>query len=369
MSLASRSPQSIVEPRTTEALGEELTDVFNKVGLALLLSLGHRTGLFESMAGQAPATSDTIAARANLNERYVREWLAGMVASQMVAFDPGGRLYWLPGSHAALFTGQSENLAANMQWITVLAGVEDNVVDAFRHGGGVHYHCFHRFHEVMATDSAGTVVAALEEHILPLEPGLTERLTAGIHVLDLGCGSGRALIALATSYPNSRFVGYDLCEDAIARGRDLVTELNLSNVQFSVKDASNMADQRRFDLVTAFDAIHDQKDPAGVLAGICRALKPGGLFLMQDIAASSYLENNLDHPLGTFLYTISTMHCMAVSLAQGGDGLGTCWGREVAQDLLEKAGFGDVTLHQLPHDIQNEYYLCRPTKKKQGGSL
>ena len=87
-------------------------------------------------------------------------------------------------------------------------------------------------------------------------------------------------------------------------------------------------------------------------------LRPDGTFLMQDILASSHLEKNLENPIATFLYTISTMHCMTVSLAQGGAGLGTCWGRELAEKMLRDAGFADVTVEKLPHDDMNYYYIA-----------
>ena len=116
---------------------------------------------------------------------------------------------------------------------------------------------------------------------------------------------------------------------------------------------------QRFDLITAFDAIHDQAKPDVVLREIFAALRPGGTFLMQDILASSNLENNLENPIAAFLYTISTMHCMTVSLAQGGAGLGTCWGRELAEQMLEEAGFRDVVVEKLPHDDMNYYYIAR----------
>ena len=125
-----------------------------------------------------------------------------------------------------------------------------------------------------------------------------------------------------------------------------------------VRDVSTLADRAAFDLITAFDAIHDQAQPADVLAGIADAIRPDGVFLMQDICASSHVEGNVDHPIGTFLCTISCMHCMSVSLAGGGPGLGAMWGEELALKMLRKAGFNSIRVEQLDHDIQNSYYIA-----------
>jgi SAM-dependent methyltransferase len=336
--------------------------MLNDSAMMLMTSLGHRTGLFDTMAGMGWATPREIALRAGLNERYVREWLAAMVTGGFVELATETGACRLPPEHAAVLTraASPNNLAVEAQFIGVLAGVEDRIVDCFRSGGGVPYSAFRRFHEVMAEESAQTVVAGLHDHILPLVDGLADRLEAGIDVLDLGCGSGRALTELALAFPRSRFTGYDLCGEAVERARALADAGGARNARFDCRDVTRLDEERRYDLVTAFDAIHDQADPAGVLSGIRTALRPGGTFLMQDIRASSQLERNLDHPLGPFLYTISCMHCMTVSLAQGGAGLGTCWGCERAMDMLRAAGFVDVCVHHLEHDIINCYYVARP---------
>ena len=105
--------------------------------------------------------------------------------------------------------------------------------------------------------------------------------------------------------------------------------------------------------------MHDQAQPLRVLRGIQRALAPGGVYLMQDIRASSTMHNNIGHPTGTFLYTISCMHCMTVSLAQGGEGLGAMWGEEMTREYLQRAGFRDIVTSQLAHDISNNWYVAR----------
>ena len=94
-----------------------------------------------------------------------------------------------------------------------------------------------------------------------------------------------------------------------------------------------------------------------MLANVHRALRPGGVFLMQDIAAHTCHHENIGHPMGVFAYAISTFHCMSVSLAQGGVGLGAAWGKEKALEMLGDAGFSDVQVSELDHDILNYYYV------------
>jgi 2-polyprenyl-3-methyl-5-hydroxy-6-metoxy-1,4-benzoquinol methylase len=291
----------------------------------------------------------------------VREWLAAMVVGRIVEHNPEDETYYLPQEHAAFLTraASPDNIAVTAQLIPLMGSVEDDIVESFKNGGGVPYSAFPRFHEVMVEDSGQTVVAALTDYILPLVPGLAERLESGIDVLDVGCGSGRALNLLARMFPNSRFVGYDFSEEAIARAHAEAQEHGTTNVRFEVKDAATLDEKAHYDLITTFDAIHDQAKPGAVLRGIADALKEDGVYLMQDIAGSSYVHNNLDHSIAPLLYTASTMHCMTVSLAQGGEGLGTMWGEEKAREMLEEAGFKKVEVKQLPHDIFNNYFIVR----------
>jgi ubiquinone/menaquinone biosynthesis C-methylase UbiE len=154
----------------------------------------------------------------------------------------------------------------------------------------------------------------------------------------------------------------DLSSEGVAFARAEAAEKNLKNTEFVVRDLTNFnetAPSEQFDLVTTFDAIHDQAQPLRVLTGIHRALKPDGVYLMQDIKGSSHVHKNIGHPLGTFLYTASCLHCMTVSLAQGGEGLGAMWGEEKTREYLQRAGFRSIETHQLAHDISNNWYVVR----------
>ncbi|WNB87065.1 methyltransferase domain-containing protein [Cellulomonas sp. ATA003] len=176
---------------------------------------------------------------------------------------------------------------------------------------------------------------------------------------DVGCGRGHAVNLMAQAFPASRFTGYDFSVTAIEAARAEAAALGLANATFQVRDVTHLDTDRGFDLVTAFDAIHDQARPATVLANIHDALRPGGTFLMVDIQASSRLEQNLDLPWAGYLYAVSTYHCMSVSLGLGGDGLGTAWEVETAAAMLADAGFRDVEQKQVDADPFNAYFVAR----------
>jgi SAM-dependent methyltransferase len=343
-----------------------MLEAFNGAGFCLMASIGHRVGLFDVMRGLEPSTSAEIAARAGLDERYVREWLGAMTSARVVECTDGDGVerYALPPEHALVLTraAGADNLAPLTQYISVLGAVEDDIVECFRNGGGVPYERFPRFHAVMAEDSGQSVMSCLETHVLPLVPGLPDALERGIRVLDLGCGSGRIVLRLGELFPRSQFEGRDLSREAIDAASREAHARGLRNVTFTVEDLSDFDEHAApdaFDLVTTFDAIHDQARPLNVLKGIRRTLRPDGVYLMQDIRASSRAGGNVGHPIGTLLYAVSCMHCMTVSLAQGGEGLGAMWGEERAREYLRAAGFTSVEAHQLPHDIQNNWYVVR----------
>lgn len=343
-----------------ELFADRMIGVLNEASVALMTSIGHQVGLFDVMATLPPGTSPDIAAAAGLQERYVREWLGAMTTGRVVRHDPGTGNYWLPAEHAACLTRAAgpDNLGHIMQFVSLLASVEGPVVECFSKGGGVPYSTYPRFHRLMAEDSATVHDAALVDGILPLVPGLTDRLREGIEVADVGCGQGHAVNQMATAFPNSRLTGYDFSTEAVAAGQGEAQRLHLTNATFEVQDVAELDPTQRYDLITAFDAIHDQADPARVMSGIATALRDGGVFLMVDVKASSHLQENLDLPWAAFLYTLSTLHCMTVSLALGGTGLGTVWGEQVAVAMLGEAGFSTVEVKTIETDPFNYYYLA-----------
>jgi ubiquinone/menaquinone biosynthesis C-methylase UbiE len=349
-----------IDQAKAEAFAGQMVGIINGAALTSQISLGHHTGLFDTMAGLPPATSDAIAAAANLNERYVREWLGAMVTGRIVEYDPGARTYRLPPEHAGVLTRAAgpNNLAAFAQFFPQMGKVEEELIDVFRSGGGVPYTSYPKFQEQMRELSGMIFDATLLDVTLALVPGLREKLEAGIDVADIACGSGHAINLLARAFPESRFTGYDFSDEGLAAGRAEARDWGLANARFVAQDVAALDARDAYDLITIFDAIHDQAQPRRMLKNVAGALRPGGTLLAVDIAASSNLEENLDAPFAPTFYAISTMHCMTVSLAYGGEGLGNMWGEQKARELLAEAGFTLQDVKRVEGDIINNYYIC-----------
>ena len=351
-----------IDMSKVEAFGVQMMSILNLGMTANMMSIGHQVGLFDTMAKIGhPATSQEIAEAAGLNERYVREWLGAMATSGVVEYDVGKGGYLLPPEHAALTTRAAgpNNFASFTQFIPMCGAIEPELIEAFHNGGGVPYSSFPRFQAAMREISAATFDATLVDVTLPLVPGAVDRLRSGIRVADVGTGSGHAINLMAQAFPASTFVGFDIAEDALAVGRAEAEDWGLSNSEFRVHDAANLTDVGSFDLVTTFDAVHDQVDPVAMVRGVFGMLKSAGHWLCVDVQASSHVGENIDHPLGTFFYSVSCAHCMTVSLAHHGAGLGAMWGVQVAREMFTDAGFVDLKVHNVEGDVTNNYYICR----------
>jgi SAM-dependent methyltransferase len=359
-------PQAIevLRAREPRSFADCLTDLSNGASLALMISVGHRSGLFDAMAKLPPATSVEIAENAGLDERYVREWLGAMATGRVVEHDPATGTFVLPVAHAARLTraAGADNAAVGFQLIGMFGAVEDRVVECFRQGGGLPYSAFPRFQAICAEVSWAGLDATLLRDVLPLVPGLIDRLRAGIEVADVGCGCGHAVNIMAETFPASCFVGWDISVAGLNAGRAEAGRRQLANVRFEERDAAAIDEHERFDFIATFDALHDQAQPDIALRGIIRALRPGGTYLCVEIGASSTLADNLEIPWAPSMYAASCMHCVTVSLGAGGVGAGAMWGRETALRMLADAGFATVEVNRIARDVLHDYFLAtKPT--------
>ncbi|WP_328615676.1 class I SAM-dependent methyltransferase [Amycolatopsis sp. NBC_00355] len=335
-----------------------LTATMTGSALTMLIGVGHRTGLFEA-AAHGPATSAGLAERAGLRERYVREWLGAMVTGGIFTFDAGE--YTFPPGHAKFLLGETaSNLMPSLLTLTAFTGILPDLERSFAEGGGVPRSAYGPYLETLGAKTGDSWKHIYREHLVDgffgAVPGLTEKLRNGARVLDLGCGTGNAISVAARAFPTSRFTGLDINPGVVAQANE--TNAGLPNAGFVVGDAAELTAEPPYDVITAFDAIHDQDRPDVVLRRIRDALAPDGLFFMVDTFFSGDVAKNVGNPLAALCYSISLMYCTTTSIAEGGAALGAMWGTETARDMLADAGFRHVDVLGSPRP-QNCIYVCR----------
>uniref|UniRef100_A0A5S6Q2E3 Methyltransferase domain-containing protein n=1 Tax=Trichuris muris TaxID=70415 RepID=A0A5S6Q2E3_TRIMR len=336
--------------------------------IALALSVGYRLKLFDHLENteEHAQTSADIASRAGYKERYVREWLGAMVCGGIVECDRSGTRYWLPHWRRGLLRSDTkEGVLAVANMLPLLSCSMDKILQCFEPTGpkGTSYSEYKDFHRYMSDFSDKAVYAGLLQSFIPSIDNLEKALEKGIEVLDAGCGRGTPSFIMAQRFPKSKFYGIDINAEAIAFAKSRAENMGLPNLEYvQCCAATGMPDNwtNNFDYVTAFDVIHDQAYPAKVLQQIVRVLKPGGLFSVVDIKGESDLNVDKKAPMSGLFYTVSLLHCMPVSLNfDGGVGLGTMWGRQVAERMLKEAGLEVLSVTSMPYNPSNYHYLCR----------
>jgi SAM-dependent methyltransferase len=337
-------PGTEVDPARTVAFSQRLLDDMAGGMAGVLLALGDRLGLLSAVAA-APCTDEELARRARVDRRYARDWLGGLAARGYLDYDPDSRRYCLPPEHAAAVADEGGPffLGGAFEQLPGLIGAYGKVAEACATGTGVPAEAYgEEMRRAMERTSAGWFEHQLVPQWIPATPGLHDRLARGGDVADLGCGSGRAVIALARAYPRSRFVGFDTFDAALARARANAEEAGVAErVRFEERDvASGLTGQ--YDLITMFDALHDIARPLDVLRGIRSALSEDGRFLLLEIQSAERPEGNVG-PVSTLMYATSVMYCIPTSLAAGADGLGTLGLPEHrVRALCGEAGFSEV---------------------------
>jgi 2-polyprenyl-3-methyl-5-hydroxy-6-metoxy-1,4-benzoquinol methylase len=329
--------------------------------ITMMISVGHRTSLFDVMAALPPATSHEIATAAGLTERYVREWLAAMTSAHIVHYDARTATYFLPIEYAAVLArgAGANSLAPMAEMLSLLASTEDLVVAGFFGGGGVVHQAYDRLREMMSAQKRALIDESYIDALLRLMPGMRGRLEKGAAVLDVGCGDGALITAMAREFPRSQFRGYDIARAAIQRAIEQREEAGVDNVQFKAGDALHIDEPRRYDLVLALESLHEQSFPTAVLRNIAAALHHDGVFLMQETAASSHLARNVDHPFAPMLYALSCMQAVPVAMGdERGEALGRMWGQERASRMLSEAGFRNLRFETLNVDPLSYYCVA-----------
>ncbi|MDH3300643.1 MAG: methyltransferase domain-containing protein [Acidimicrobiia bacterium] len=334
--------------------------------VSLMIHLGDRLGLYRAMAGSGPLTGADLADRTGLDARLVEEWLLGQAAADLMTRHDDGR-FELDAVSAALLADESGSVdfaAGAFQ-----GGTPPEVVDAlarsFDTGVGITYE------EQGAVATAGLARMnaprtrqTLVTEVLPAVDGLTERLTAGTRVVEIGCGGGVALATIAAAFPNSTFIGIDPSPTAVELARQQARVDSLTNVSFIegfATDIDRATDDGPAGLVLAFDCLHDMPRPDRALAAVRDVLADDGILLVKEIRCTGDFDRDRRNPLLALLYGFSVTSCLQSALSEAdGLGLGTVGLHgDRLTDMATAAGFGSVTQHDLG-EPNNLYYDVRP---------
>lgn len=352
----------------TDALAERLFEAALGTIDLLTVELGRRLGLYEVLHREGPVDPPGLAAAAGVHVRYAREWLEQQCVTGFVEVDdadaaPDARRYRLPDEHVAVLVDPASLVFSTplARLMTAAAARVPDTAEAFRSGGGVPWAAFGPdMREAQADGNRPFFLGPLGERWLPSVPGLDGRLRAGAAVADLGCGEGWASIGMALAYPQVRVDGFDVDEASVRAARTHAGERGVGDrVRFHHVDVAHPDDGHdgRYDLVTAFECVHDLGDPVGFLATARRMLAPGGEVLVVDEAAPERFTGQQD-ALERLLYGWSVLICLPDGMShEGSVGTGTVMRPDVLRGYAERAGFASVEVLDIEHDLWRFYRL------------
>ncbi len=318
---------------------ERFVDMAAGAATLFTLAVADRSGLMKVLGNSEPLTIEQAAGSAGLDERYVQEILSQLAASGVLDYDPTTEAFVLPPERATVIADDSSPYAMGgwLDMLPIAGNFIDEVAEATRHGGGVPSSNYpDRMVAAVDRANAPSTKLLLTRKWLPTMPDVVEKLERGVRVADVGCGSGTAVLTMASAFPASEFVGYDLDPRAVQAARAAAAETALTNVRFEELGADEIP--QGFDLITTFDVVHDLAEPLAAVTRFREVLNEDGTFLMMEPSVAARLEDNVD-PRAALLYGVSLLSCMTQSLAAGGAGLGTAWGPERAEALCREAGF------------------------------
>jgi 2-polyprenyl-3-methyl-5-hydroxy-6-metoxy-1,4-benzoquinol methylase len=330
--------------------------------------LGERLGLYSALGADRGRRPADLAAELGLHERYVREWLEQQAATGILTVDdphpePADRVYRLPAGHAeVLLDGESPSFFGT-QPRTIVGSyrVLPELLEAFRHGGGVAYDRYGaEFSEGLGLCNRASFVNLLGSEWLPAVADVDARLRSDppARVADVACGTGWSSISIARAYPNARVDGFDLDAGSIALARENLARSGLGErITFEQRDAADPQLSGRYDLVTIFEALHDMPNPVGALEALRALLAPGGALIVMDENASERFEAPADR-VQRLLYGYSVLHCLPVGMAdQPSAGTGTVMRPSILRRYAREAGFEHVEILPIESDFWRFYRL------------
>jgi 2-polyprenyl-3-methyl-5-hydroxy-6-metoxy-1,4-benzoquinol methylase len=343
------------------AFSERILNEVNTAMSCLNLYLGHRLGLYKAMADSGPATPSELARRTGYSERYLREWLECMAVSGYVDHDAATGRFSLPTEHAIILLDRDSPayLASFLCFIPSFAGVVGPLMEAFRSGGGVPYEAYGG--DTLEAIGFGNRPMFVNDYVarwIPTMPDVERRLRAGGRVAEIGCGLGWSSISLARGFPNVRIDAVDIDAASIEQAKRNAQDTGVADrIAFHIGPAEDVALSGPYDLVTAFECLHDMAYPVRALRRMGELAGPRGAVLVADEAVGDTLEENRNF-LGRLNYNFSVLHCLPQAMVfPDSAGTGTVMRPSVLRAYAQEAGFKNVEVLPIENPLWRFYRL------------
>jgi SAM-dependent methyltransferase len=348
----------------TTALAERLFEaVITGLELAAI-HLGSELGWYRALA-EAPATASELAARTGTDPRYAREWLeqqavTGILTVDDVTAGPDERRYTLPEAHRPVLVDRDDlaYMPPFVQQALVFARNVPRLLEVYRSGGGLSWAEMGEARSAQAAGNRRYFLGPMATQDLASVPGIDEALRAGGRVADVGCGMGWSSIGIARAYPQARVDGFDVDEPSVEQARRNAEESGVADrVRFTTVDAAAAEEQGSYDLVTAFECVHDLADPVGVLGAMRRMVRPGGTVLVVDEKVAERFTAPGD-AVERLMYGFSVTCCLPDGLStRPSVGTGTVMRPATLERYAREAGFAGVDVLPVDHDLFRFYRL------------
>jgi SAM-dependent methyltransferase len=325
------------------------------------LYIGYRLDLFKALAESGPTTVENFAKVTKNSERYLREWLEGMTAGGYLDYDAGSSQFSLSPEHATCLIDQDSAAYALpfVAFVPSFAGVLPQLMEAFRTGGGVPYEAYgDDCLEAIGMGNRPMFVNDYVDKWIPAMPDIENRLKSGARVIDVGCGVGWGCISLAKGFPETKVDGIDCDEASIDEARRNANKSGLSDrVTFHTGMVEDSTLQGPYDLVTAFEVVHDMPYPVKGLQRMHELVARDGVVLLAEEAVGDTLEENMNFT-GHFNYNFSVLHCLPQGLVfPEAAGIGTVMGPATVRKYAREAGFSKVDILPIENPMKRFYRL------------
>ena len=346
-----------------EALQERLFAELNGGMSILNMYLGDRLGLFTALVETGPVTVEAFAAKTSTNERYIREWLECMAAGRYLDYDSRASTFSLSPEHAVVFT-DPDHPASGMGvfgWLSSFTGILPKLMEAFRTGAGVPYEEY----GIDMVNGQGLLTKPMFIHDyvetwIPAMPDIQSRLQAGGRVAEVGCGVGWSAIAVAKAFPDVSVDAIDPDEMSLVEARNNVATAGVADqITFHSTTVEDAPVRGPYDLVTAFECLHDMPYPVQALASMRELAAPDGAVLIADEAVADTLEENTNF-MGHLFYNFSVLHCLPQAMGFPDSAqTGTVIKPSTVRRYAEEAGFSSVEVLDIENP-QFRFYRLNP---------